>query len=278
MLQRQARDLLVGSSLLLLPVVAINLWATTQVVDGSGSFALTAFGGDAVGTGIEEVAAVLAVVCASLAAAVVGLFAATILIADRFGQPTTLRAALRSTLRRLPAVLVAWLLSHVWVPLFALWALSGRAEQVGGRLFLAAMLGAVFTSITLFVVPVLVAEGRGPFAGLRRSWRLFRMASGTALGFVLVSSLLGSLLLAGIAAVPALLQTGGFITFGDYLWLAQGITGQLGVIIVVPLIALATAYLYVLVRLDVEGLDIVIDADRAFGRRTPTSVGTGSTA
>lgn len=46
MLQRRGRDLLVGSSLLLLPVVALNLWATTVAFDRGGSTTLTASGGD----------------------------------------------------------------------------------------------------------------------------------------------------------------------------------------------------------------------------------------
>ena len=44
---------------------------------------------------------------------------------------------------------------------------------------------------------------------------------------------------------------------------------QLVVLVVVPLIALATAQVYVEVRVAGEGLDLVIDADAAFGRSAP---------
>ena len=40
-------------------------------------------------------------------------------------------------------------------------------------------------------------------------------------------------------------------------------------IIVVPLIALATAQMYLEVRLDAEGMDLTIDAEAAFGPREP---------
>ena len=47
--------------------------------------------------------------------------------------------------------------------------------------------------------------------------------------------------------------------------IVQGVMLQLVVLIVVPLIALATAQVYVEVRVVGEGLDLVIDADAAFG-------------
>lgn len=267
MLQRRGRDFLVGSSLLLLPVVALNLWATAVAFDRGGSTTLTAFGGDDVGTGIDDVAAVLAVVCASFAAAAVGCFAATVLVSDRFGAPVGLWLALRSVVRRLPAVLVAWVIGHFWVPFFATWALASRSGGVGGRLLVVLPIGALLSATTLYTIPVMVAERTGPLRSLKRSWRLARMRSVASFGFVGASSLLGSLLFAGISFLPALAESGGFITFGSYMWLAQGITGQLAVIIVVPLVALATAEMYLAVRLDAEGLDIALHADAAFGQR-----------
>jgi hypothetical protein len=267
MLQRRGRDLLVGSALLLLPVVALNLWATTLAFDRAGSTTLTAFGGDDVGTGIDDVAAVLAVVCASFAAAAVGCFASAVLFSERFGAPLGLWPALRSTVGRLPVVLVAWAIGHLWVPFFATWALASRSDDVVGRLFVVIPIGALFSTATLYVIPVMVAERAGPLRSLNRSWRLVRTRSAASFGFVCSSALLGSLLFAGITFLPALAESGGFITFGSYTWLAQGITGQLAVIVVVPLVALATAEMYLAVRLDAEGLDIVLDADAAFGQR-----------
>lgn len=267
MLQRRGRDLLVGSSLLLLPVVALNLWATTVAFDRAGSTTLTAFGGDNVGTGIEDVAAMLAVVCASFAAAVVGCFASAVLMSERFGAPVGLWPALGSTMRRLPAVLVAWAIGHLWVPFFATWALASPSDNFAGRLVVVIPIGAIFSVATLYVIPVMVAEGAGPLRSLQRSWRLARTRAGVSFGFVCSSALLGSLLFAGITFLPALAESGGFITFGSYTWLAQGVTGQLAVIVVMPLVALATGEMYLAVRLDAEGMDIALDADAAFGRR-----------
>ena len=265
LLQRRGRDLLVGSSILLLPIVALNLWATSQVFDRTGATTLTAFGGDDVGTGIEDVAALLALVCGSLAGAVVGAFGAIILLADRVGSPVGLRPALAGTLRRLPTVVVAWAVGHVWLPFVATWSLSGTGGEGAGALFLAVPIATFFATATLFVVPVIVGERLGPFAALRRAWRLARARTASALGFMCLSFVVGALLLVGITSLPALAEVTGFITFGDYRWLVQGVMSQLAVIIVVPLLGLATAHLYLLFRVDVEGLDIVLDADAAFG-------------
>ena len=264
-LQRRGRDVLVGSSLLLLPIVALNLWATSQVFDRTGATTLTAFGGDDVGTGIEDVAALLALVCGSLAGAVVGSFGAIILLAERLGSPVDLRSALAGTLRRLPTVVVAWAVGHVWLPFVATWSLSGTGDEGAGALFLTVPVATFFATATLFVVPVIIGERLGPFAALRRSWRLARARTASALGFVCLSFVVGALLLVGITSLPALAEVTGFITFGDYRWLVQGVMSQLAVIIVVPLLGLATAHLYLLFRVDVEGLDIVLDADAAFG-------------
>lgn len=267
MLQQRGRDVLVGAALLLVPVVALNLWATSQVFDRTDATTLTALGGDDVGTGVEDVAAMLAVVFASMAAAIVGCFASIVLLGERFGAPVALRAALAATMRRLPTVVVAWAIGHLWVPFLATWSLASPSDSLAARLFLVLPLATFFATATLYVVPAIVGEQLGPVAALKRSWRLFRMRTGSALGFVLSATIIGSLLLAGIAFLPALLEAAGFITFGNYLWLAQGLASQVAVIVVVPLVALATAQLYVLVRLDAEGLDIMLDADAAFGAR-----------
>jgi hypothetical protein len=49
------------------------------------------------------------------------------------------------------------------------------------------------------------------------------------------------------------------------MWLLQGVTSQLALLVVVPFTAIATAQLYLQFRVHAEGLDIVIAADRAFG-------------
>ncbi len=268
--QRRGRDVMVGAVILIAPMVALNLWLTVLAFDrleDSGP-SLPGFGDDAA-TGIEEVVLLLAVVFAGYTAAVVGCFAATILIADRFGRTVGLRGALWSTLRSLPTVTVAWAVSHWWLPLADAFVLGARDDQLVGRLVLTVPVVTVLTIAVLYVVPVIVAERAGPLRSIRRGWTLSRMRFGSALGFVVSSFAIGGLLVLGIGTLPALLEGTGFITFGDFTWLANGIALQLAVIVVLPLIALATAQMYLEVRLDAEGMDLTIDAEAAFGPREP---------
>ena len=115
-LQRRGRDVLVGAVLLITPLVALNLWSTVLAFDRLDGDAplLPGFDGDAT-TGIEEVAALLALLLASLTAAVVGVFAAAILVGDRFGNDVGLRQGIWTTVRLLPVAVTAWVLGHWWL-------------------------------------------------------------------------------------------------------------------------------------------------------------------
>lgn len=267
-LQRRGRVLLVGVVVLAAPMVVLNLWTTVLAFDrlDGGGPSLLGFGDDAA-TGIEEVALVLALVLLSLTTAIVGTFAASILVADRFGSAVGLAAGLRATLRLAPATVAAWLLGHWWLPFLDAWTVSAHPDDEAARLFLVAPVAWMLSSLLLYVVPVIVAERVGPIRALRRSWRLSRMRFGAAIGFVACSTAVGALLLAGTASLPTLLEATGLVTFGDYTWLANGIALQLGAIITVPLVALATAQMYLEIRLHAEGMDLMLDADRAFGPR-----------
>lgn len=267
-LQRRGRDVLVGAVLLITPLVGLNLWTTVLAFDRLDGAAplLPGFDDDAT-TGIEEIAALLALLLASLTAAVVGVFAAAILVGDRFGDDVGLRRGVWTTIRLLPVAVAGWVLGHWWLLPVGAWVIAARSDDLAGRLFLAAPVALVLSALLLFVCPVIVAERAGPLRALRRSSRLARMRFAPAIGFVLASTVLGGLLLVGIASIPVLLEWTGFVTFGEYTWLATAIAAQLGVIVTVPLIALATAQMYIEVRLDAEGMDLALDADAAFGRQ-----------
>lgn len=268
-LQRRGRDVLVGVVVLIAPMVALNLWTTVlafERLDGPGP-TLPGFADDA-STGIEELSLLLALLLASLTAAVVGVFAATLLVADRFGAPVGLADALRSTVRRLPATVVAWAVGHWWLPFLDAWAVGAGTDELGSRAMVALPVAMLASALVLFVAPVIVAERAGPVRALRRSWRLARLRYGWAVSFVAASAILGALLLVGVASLPAMLELTGLVTFGDYAWLANGVAAQIGVIVTVPLVALGTAQMYLEVRLDAEAMDVVLDADAAFGPRT----------
>lgn len=268
--QRRLRDVMIGATAILVPAVALNVWVTILGFDrlDPNDSALPSFLGDDTGSGIEDVAVWLAAVFASFVTAVVGHFAALILLGDRFRTPFTLGRALTRTFRRLPSILVAWALTHWWFPLMALIVVTAQPDMVGVWIFLFMFVCWFSAAATLLVIPAMVGERLGPLAAAKRSWRLARLRYGVCLAFVFLATFLAVLLGIGIGTLVPLLEATGFISLGDATPIVQGVMAQLIVLVVVPLIALATAQVYVEVRVAGEGLDLVIDADAAFGPAT----------
>jgi hypothetical protein len=268
-LQRRLRDVLVGSAAILVPAIALNFWATIVAfnrLDPNDS-ALPSFLTEDTTSGIEDVAWLVASVFISFVTAVVGYYCALILIGERFRTPITLGRALLRTLKHVPAIFVAWALTHWWFPLMALIVVTSDIDGAIGWGTLFTLMAWFASAATLMVVPAMVGERLGPLAAAKRNWRLIRLRYGVCLIFVLVATLLSAMMLTGIATMVPLLEEFGFLEFGRFAWIVQGVMVQIAVLVVVPLIALGTAQVYVEIRLAGEGLDLVIDADTAFGPR-----------
>jgi hypothetical protein len=268
-LQQRMRDVLVGSALILVPAVALNLWMTVIAFDrfDSDEAFLPSMSSNTTGAGVEDVSVWMAIWFASFVTTLVGHFAAQILIGDRFGTFVSLRRAIVVTMKRLPSLAWLWLLTHWWVPLFSLVIVSSQEQDIGGLVFMYLVFALFASTFTLLAVPAMVGERIGPFKSATRAFRLARLRFGACMLFLVLATVLASSFLFGLATLAPLLEVTGFVTFGGATWLVQGILVQLGVLLVVPLIALATAQMYIEVRLDAEGLDLVIDADAAFGAR-----------
>lgn len=266
--QRRLRDVMLGAAAILVPAVGLNVWVTVLGYDrlDPNDSALPSLLGDDTGSGIEDLAVWLSLVFASFVTAVVGHFCAQILLGERFRTPTPLGRALMRTVGRVPAIFAAWAMTHWWFPVMALIVVTAQSDVVGVWLFLFSFPAWFVSAATLFVIPAMVGERLGPFAAARRSWRLARLRYGVCLVFVLLATFLAVLLGLGIGTLIPLLEATGFIALGGVTPILQGVVLQLVVLIVVPLIALATAQVYVEVRVVGEGLDLVIDADAAFGR------------
>ncbi len=112
--------------------------------------------------------------------------------------------------------------------------------------------------------PAIVVERLGPFAGLRRSINMARTNFSTLFAFVVASVVMGLVLQYGIAYLPRLLEAIGLVSFGRFGWLIEGVAGQLGRLISLPLVASATVFIYLEMRMRREGLDLVVAADAAF--------------
>lgn len=260
-LQRRARHVLLGAAVFMLPMAVLQLllsvfaWSSFQEFEG--------LLGDKGYLGVERGPALAAMLVESLTAHLVGAYAARYLITYQLGGDPHMWATVRVVLRRAPRLLATWLVSHAWLGLAAMVYLNTDGGLAATLAVLLSPLITMLTAVTIFVAPVVVGEKR-PDA-IRRAAALARGRFGAVYGFVWANLLVGVVLFGCITLLPALSESTGLITFGSYRWLFEGIAAQMALLIVVPFSAIATAQLYLQVRIQTEGLDIVLAADRVFG-------------
>lgn len=260
--QRRARHIVLGSAVMMVPMVAVHLLLTVLAFDQYERF--DSLLGDAGYVGVETGLVMLAVILQSLSAHLVGAYTAAYLVPYQLGGSPRSAVCLGLVLRRSPLLLATWALTH-WPTLLIMWWFASLAPaDVAALAYIMVPLLVTISAATLLVAPVVMSE-HGDVRSIGRAWRLVRPRFGVAFGFVIACGLLGGLLATFIALLPDLAQGTGLITFGSLTWLAQGVATQLAVLLVVPLVAIATAQLYLQFRIQLEGLDIVLAADKAFG-------------
>lgn len=273
MLQRHGREVLLGSALIVVPGVAVNLGAATlafdryQSLSGSVVSVPELLGGARASTGVEEVLWLLGLMVNSLATCLVGGYLAALVLRHQAGLPVTISSGYRGVGRRLPALFIAWAVGHSWI-LIGTWVVRNVGERAQMTLFIyGSPVVGVLVTMTVVVAPAIVVEGLGPFAGLARAWRLARRSFATLFGFTLASVVVGVVVQYGIAYLPRLLQSTELLSFGRYGWLTEGAAGQVGRLISLPIVGIATTLVYLEIRSTTEGLDLTLDADRVFKAR-----------
>lgn len=147
------------------------------------------------------------------------------------GGDPTIGDGLRLANRRL-AQIAGWALISATVGLL-LQALRSRSrDNLFGQIILS-LIGGVWAYLTYFVVPVLVAEGLGPIAAIRRSGSLFKRTWGdqviSNVGFgilAVVAILIGALpaILVGMVSVPTGIAV-GVVTVGMGLAIVTALEG-----------------------------------------------------
>lgn len=262
-LQRCARTVLVGSAILMVPMVAVGVLLAVLAFDRFD--AVDGLLGDRGYIGAESGFAFLAAALQSFTAHLIGAYAAVFVMRYQMGGSPGIGECVRAVLRRLPLLIVTWLVTHWWALLFDVWLINSDRSALAALIWILPFAASVLSTCFLLVTPVMMGEKLG-FAAIPRAWRLVRTRFGAAFGFVWACGVLAVMLFAFIAFLPQLVESTGLITFGSYAWLVQGLTSQLALLIVIPFTAMATAQLYLQIRVHAEGLDIAIAADRAFGR------------
>ncbi len=122
------------------------------------------------------------------------------------GEAPTVGYGLSMAAQRLPQILGWALVSAI---IGVLLKLIENAHEKAGQ-FIAAIMGSAWTALTYFVVPVIVMEGAGPVASVKRSVTTLRSTWGTALvgnfsmGFLGFLVMLPFLLAAGVLIFGAI--------------------------------------------------------------------------
>jgi hypothetical protein len=262
-LQQRARIVVLGAATLMLPMMAVNLLLSVLAFRSFDTFQ-SAFG-DRGYIGAESGQVFVAIALQSFTAYVVGAYAAAVLVSFQLGTEPTMRGGLAVVVRRLPMLFLTWVCTHWWAVLLAL-AFAASPATTGSALFFLWPLAAVASTIGLLVAPVAAVEHLG-LRAIPRAVRLVRTRFGASWGFVVTTGLISGSLFVFIAELPYLVEVTGLVSFGSYGYLVQGVTLQIALLIVLPLSALATAQLYLQLRVHAEGIDIWMAADTAFGRR-----------
>jgi hypothetical protein len=273
-LQRTGRTVVLGSAVLMVPMMALNMLIARLVYrtsDGGSAVPSLpdALGGIDASAGAQTTFRFLAAITASLTAAWAGAFTCPLVLGHQLGAVVPARQAMTTALRRLPAVTGAWLIGHWWA-----WPASGIvANTTTAAAWTLLGLGAVFiiwplSTLTVYVVPVMVGEHLGLRAGLRRGMRLARQRFTMAASFVALTGALGLSLRLAIGWVPDLAEQTGLVTFGQWRSTVSGLAAQVGVLVAVPLVAVATSVMYLQTRVHAEGLDLQLAAADAFGSGT----------
>lgn len=192
-------------------------------------------------------AAFVTLVLESLALFVVAASYGDVLAHWYAGRHRSATDALLASIRRSPAILVAWVIVHLLELLLSVFTVG---------------LGVlVFGPILIVAAPVMGAERAGPFRALRRSTALAAPKYlYCALVFVLtgVGSLVMRLM---IEFVPSFL---GLELLGLPLWSVAGVADVVATVVQIAFVAAAANVLYLDLRVRREGIDLYLASQRVF--------------
>jgi hypothetical protein len=209
----------------------LNILRDPTIAESQSAFSL----GDA---GASLLTAVLGLITAPLIAGAVSRVCA----ASYLGQEVTPGDALRTTLRRLPALLAAAFLVGL--------------ATIGG-LLLCILPGIALMVLYTVVTPAMMIEEIGPIEGMRRSWRLVKPRFWGVLGIVLLAWLISSFIGNLLGGAPSAIGT---LFGGSFAWLWIALGAVLASLVSAPITAIVDTLLYFDGRIRNEGFDLQVMA------------------
>jgi len=233
------------------PVQVLGAWLQRDLLGGASLLDL--FDGDTSLTGVDNssLSTTWAQLVLFFGPSLALVFVATGLVrlvgAWHVGRDLSLGELLRGS------VPLAW-------PLLASWLLVHLAEAVG--MLLCGVPGLAAMTWFLVTAPVVGAEGLGPIAAMRRSWRLVARRFWPVMGLSILSSVVAMLFGYALGLVPTVLSL--LVGTAGLGWLLTAASGVLTSLITMPIVAGITVLIYLDLRVRTEGLDLELDAATAF--------------
>jgi hypothetical protein len=241
------RHVFVIAATFVIPVELVSAWVQRDSLADSGlSGAITAAtsSSGSSSTGITAASVILIIVSGFVLSLVTGAIAH--LISSWFADAApTAGDALKSSIRRAPALIGAWLIVHL-------------AESAAAIALLVPLLFVM--PLFLVVAPAIVIERLGPWAGVRRSYQLTRVRYGAVLGAGLLIAVVSTVL---TVALSGLSLAFSFFSFG---WIIDVICRGASTLVTVPFVAAAATLVYLDLRIRAEGLDLELDIAEHFRR------------
>jgi hypothetical protein len=191
-------------------------------------------------------ATVVAMAVLSLGLTMLGAALGKLVVAWYGDRDLSLREVLGSLVRRLPTLLVAWLVMVV----------------VQGAALAVLLVPALFViPLFLLVGPVIGIERRGPFSALRRSARLVGRRMGAVIGIWLVSLFVERIVAAALVLAPEIVSELVPESVAPLLRASGWAAAQF---VTAPVVAGLSVLLYIDLRVRTEGIDLLVEADAVF--------------
>ena len=246
-LRAEARTVLALAAVFIVPVQMLVAFLNRNALEDLDRLLEETFAntGTSPGTTIGSTwGSILSTVGSSLGQTLIAAGIAIMVVAWYGGTRPGLEEILRTLLRRLPALAVAWLCIHL-------------LELVGALAF---GVGAV-AAMTFYLVtaPTIAIEELGPFRGMGRASRLAARRFWFVLGFAILSGLVASTLGQVLGLLPQFL---GLLLGPDLGWIALGVGAIITQMVATTVVGASTALLYLDLRIRQEGLDLAWAADR----------------
>lgn len=224
------------AAFVVIPTTFLQLWVTELVLANADIGPTSAAIGQILGLTLVFIAVQFLLVQPFLVAAVARAAADTYL-----GEPVSIGATYRFALERLLPIL--------WVTILSSLAVFGG--------FILLVIPGIIAVVRLTFAPaVLVVEGQGGPAALRRSWHLSSGSFWRVLGALVISGLIASVI-ATVLSIPAELVVQAL---GPQAWPISALATSLVTVLTTPFTILVIVLLYFDLRIRKEGFDLEVMA------------------